>query len=102
MPESVVIALRERAARHGQSMQQEISQVNLLVEDAKVSDRLLHLLQTVECSGKPAHDANVVAAMLAHGVDTVVTLDTADFARFGARWTSSACLADGKDIDWGS
>lgn len=27
VPESVVIALRERAARHGQSMQQEIRQI---------------------------------------------------------------------------
>lgn len=46
-------ALRERAAHHGQSMQQEI------------------------------HDANVVATMLVHGIGTVVTGNVGDFARFG-------------------
>lgn len=56
--------------------------LTLLVEDAKVSDRLLDLVATVDCSGKQIHDANVVATMLLHGVDTVVTLNVADFTRF--------------------
>ena len=58
------------------------SRLRLLVEDAKVGDRLLALLQALQCTGKQVHDANVVATMLAHGIDTVVTLNVADFTRF--------------------
>ncbi|MGI8577394.1 MAG: type II toxin-antitoxin system VapC family toxin [Nocardioidaceae bacterium] len=57
--------------------------LNLLAEDTKVSDRLLELLETVECGGKQVHDANVVATMLVHGIDTVVTMNADDFGRFG-------------------
>jgi len=59
------------------------ARLNLLSEDVKVSGRLLELLDTIECSGKQVHDANVVATMLVHGIDTVVTLNVDDFARFG-------------------
>lgn len=61
------------------------ARLNLLAEDIKVSDRLLELLETVECAGKQVHDANVVATMLVHGIDTVVTMNVDDFARFGDR-----------------
>ncbi len=57
--------------------------LNLLAEDVKVSNRLLELLDTVECTGKQVHVANVVATMLVHGIDTVVTMNIDDFARFG-------------------
>lgn len=57
--------------------------LNLLSEDVKVSERLLELLDTIECRGKQVHDASVVATMLVHGIDTVVTLNVDDFARFG-------------------
>ena len=59
------------------------ARLNLLAEDIKVSDRLLELLETVECTGKQVHDANVVATMLVHGIDTIVTMNVDDFARFG-------------------
>lgn len=59
--------------------------LHLLVEDEKVSDRLLELLDAVECAGKQVHDANVVATMLVHGIDTVVTINVGDFARFGGQ-----------------
>lgn len=59
------------------------ARLKLLVEDVKVSGRLLELLDTVECAGKQVHDANVVATMLVHGIDTVVTMNVDDFARFG-------------------
>lgn len=59
------------------------ARLNLLTEDIKVSDRLLELLATVACTGKQVHDANVVATMLVHGIDTVVTMNVDDFARFG-------------------
>lgn len=59
------------------------TRLNLLAEDVKVSDRLLQLLDEVDCSGKQIHDANVVATMLVHGIDTVITSNIGDFARFG-------------------
>lgn len=58
------------------------ARLTLLTEDTKVSDRLLELLETVECGGKQIHDANVVATMLIHGIDTLVTMNVDDFARF--------------------
>jgi predicted nucleic acid-binding protein len=59
------------------------ARLNLLVENTKVSDRLLDLLDTVQCTGKQVHDANVVAVMLVHGINTIVTMNVDDFARFG-------------------
>lgn len=55
----------------------------LVPEDGKVVNRLLALLSDVECGGRQIHDANVVAAMLAHDVGTVVTMNLTHFARFG-------------------
>lgn len=59
------------------------ARLHLLSEDVKVSERLLELLDQIECRGKQVHDANVVATMLVHGIGTVVTLNADDFARFG-------------------
>jgi predicted nucleic acid-binding protein len=56
--------------------------LRLLAETDKVSDRLLELLGTVACAGKQVHDANVVATMLVHGIDTLVTSNIDDFRRF--------------------
>lgn len=58
------------------------ARLTVLTEDLKVHDRLLELLETVQCAGKQVHDANVVATMLVHGIDTVVTMNIGDFARF--------------------
>ncbi len=55
----------------------------LLVEDGKVADRLLTLVEDIACGGKQIHDANVVATMLVHGIGTIVTINTGDFTRFG-------------------
>jgi predicted nucleic acid-binding protein len=51
-------------------------------EDHKVSGRLLELVEQNHCAGKQVHDANIVATMLVHGIEAIVTLNTADFARF--------------------
>jgi predicted nucleic acid-binding protein len=53
-----------------------------LDEGRKVTDRLLALLDDIDCSGKQVHDANIVSTMLAYGIDTLVTLNVSDFARF--------------------
>lgn len=58
------------------------ARLRLLAETGKVAERLLELLDEVDCAGKQVHDANVVATMLVHGIDTVVTLNVGDFSRF--------------------
>jgi predicted nucleic acid-binding protein len=60
------------------------SRLRLVEETSKVADRLLDLLDLVDCGGKQIHDANVVATMLVHGVDVIVTRNVADFARFSS------------------
>jgi predicted nucleic acid-binding protein len=58
------------------------TRLRLISEDSKVADRLLEILESVNCSGKQVHDANVVASMLVTGVQTVVTSNVNDFAKF--------------------
>jgi predicted nucleic acid-binding protein len=56
--------------------------LRLLDENEKVNTRLLALLDDIGCGGKQVHDANIVATMLVHGVDTLVTGNVEDFTRF--------------------
>jgi predicted nucleic acid-binding protein len=42
------------------------------------------LVTTYKVIGKPAHDARLVAAMLAHGVTHLLTFNDADFRRYAA------------------
>ena len=58
---------------------------HVLEDSGKVSDRLLALLDAIECRGKQVHDANIVATMSTHGIKTLVTLNVDDFARFADR-----------------
>ncbi len=64
------------------NVRQFLDRSNFLREDEGVRDTLLRLLHEVPCAGKPIHDANIVATMLAHGIRRVVTLNPQDFARF--------------------
>jgi hypothetical protein len=57
--------------------------LRLMAENEKVADRLAEVLDAVDCTGKQVHDANVVATMLVHGLDTVITSNVEDFVRFG-------------------
>jgi predicted nucleic acid-binding protein len=63
------------------------ARAKLLAEDGKVADRLLALLAEVTCGGRQVHDANIVATMLVHGIDTVVTINLEDFTRFSQHVT---------------
>lgn len=56
--------------------------LRLLAENDKVADCLLRLIDDADCSGRQVHDANIVATMLIHGVETVVTSNPSHFARF--------------------
>lgn len=58
------------------------ARASLLAEDSKVADCLLGLLDEIPCAGKQVHDANVVATMLVHGIDSLITMNVADFTRF--------------------
>ncbi len=58
------------------------ARASLLAEDVNVADRLLNVLDDVPCSGKRVHDANLVATMLVHGVESLITLNAAGFSRF--------------------
>jgi predicted nucleic acid-binding protein len=40
------------------------------------------LVVTNEVKGKPAHDARLVAAMVVHGIDALLTFNTPDFTRY--------------------
>jgi predicted nucleic acid-binding protein len=66
------------------------TRLHFLEENLRVADRLLALLDANPCSGKQVHDANVVATMLSHGIGTLVTINTDDFARFTAYVTVAA------------
>lgn len=58
------------------------TRTRLLHEDSTVADQLLDLLDQIPCGGKQVHDANVVATMLVHGIDTLITINVSDFTRF--------------------
>lgn len=55
----------------------------VLREDESVLSELLALVQKHDVKGKQVHDANIVATMLANGIDRLATLNAADFKRFG-------------------
>lgn len=61
------------------------SRTTLLAENVNVADRLLALLGETPCAGKQVHDASIVATMLAHGVDRLITINVGDFTRFQDR-----------------
>jgi predicted nucleic acid-binding protein len=58
------------------------TRTSLLGEDGQVADCLLGLLDETRCAGKQVHDANIVATMLVHGIDSLITMNLGDFARF--------------------
>lgn len=58
------------------------SYFTLLEEIPTVRTTWLKLIDQFRVHGKNAHDARLVAAMNAHGVSTLVTLNTKDFSRY--------------------
>lgn len=51
-------------------------------DETGVFDHWLELLARHDVRGKPAHDARLVAAMLRHGVDHILTFNGGDFRRY--------------------
>lgn len=59
-----------------------------------VVDQFVRLLSLVEVGGAQVHDANLVATMLAHGIDELLTGNREDFDRFKP-WIRVTDLAAG-------
>lgn len=51
-------------------------------ETGEVTDQLLSLPQIYPTRSKQIHDANIIATMMANGIDTLLTTNVKDFARF--------------------
>jgi predicted nucleic acid-binding protein len=56
--------------------------IRLLDENEAVSRRLRDLIRRHRLKGKRIHDANIVATLLVHGLDRLVTDNAADFKVF--------------------
>lgn len=87
--EFAVIISREMQSLGKIDFQLLESTIQRLEEDFFVAEdnqlitfRLLRLLEETNSSGKQVHDANIVATMLVHGLDTILTHNTQDFKRF--------------------
>jgi predicted nucleic acid-binding protein len=62
---------------------------SLLPDPADLLERWLDLCVRHSVCGRPAHDARLVAVMLAHGITHLLTLNPGDFARY----PKATCLA---------
>ena len=56
--------------------------LQLQKEPEAATEKLIKLCRNYDLRGKRIHDANIVAAMLTHGIRFLVTLNTRDFASF--------------------
>lgn len=54
----------------------------VLPEPANALDELIEIVRAVPVGGKQIHDANIVAVMLAHGVQELLTHNVVDFERY--------------------
>lgn len=85
------VAARTRPQTFAQpsSSAQIIERVEYLEERFQVADdtssvtkQLIKLMENYSIGGKQIHDANIVGTMLAYGIPSVLTHNTADFKRF--------------------
>jgi predicted nucleic acid-binding protein len=61
------------------------SDFDLLEDGPEVGKRLIELCRLVPIAGRQVHDANIVATMLAHGENRLLTMNRGDFRRFEPR-----------------
>jgi predicted nucleic acid-binding protein len=62
-----------------------LSLFQMAEDSAEVTTQLFSLLKTYPTQGKQIHDANIVATMLANGIDHLATLNTGHMKRFSPR-----------------
>ena len=60
-----------------------ISNLEILEDGPAVTERLVALFRDVAVGGRQIHDANIVATMLAHGENRLLTFNVSDFRRYG-------------------
>lgn len=56
--------------------------LSFIDDDSGLCTIWLDLVDRYSVSGKPAHDARLVAAMIKHGIDRLLTFNDADFKRY--------------------
>ena len=59
-----------------------LERYNLLSDQESLFGVWLELVTVHQVSGKQVHDTKLVAAMMTHGIDNILTINTADFKRF--------------------
>ena len=59
------------------------SEFEILEDGPSVTATLTALCRNIPMGGSQIHDANIVATMLAHGENRLMTFNVADFRRFG-------------------
>jgi predicted nucleic acid-binding protein len=62
-------------------------------DNLELTDRWQQLVLQHDVKGKNAHDARLVAAMMIHGIPTLLTFNTRDFARYGIHALDPAQVA---------
>ena len=62
-----------------------IGTFEILEDGPVVTETLVALCREVSVGGQQIHDANIVATMLAHGEDRLLTFNVADFHRYSDR-----------------
>jgi predicted nucleic acid-binding protein len=70
-----------------------------VVEDNQLAvlNQLMELVQTIATAGKQIHDANIVATMLVHDINHLLTHNTNDFKRF-SQFIQILPLEDSKKV----
>jgi predicted nucleic acid-binding protein len=58
------------------------SRFRVAEDGPQVTEKLLELMEQVTFGGRQIHDANIVATMLAYGVNRLLTHNVGDFTRF--------------------
>lgn len=56
--------------------------MEIVEDESGIRSIWFDLVQRYSVSGKPAHDARLVAAMIKHGIDRLLTFNDGDFKRF--------------------
>jgi predicted nucleic acid-binding protein len=61
------------------------TEFTLLEEKLAVLAKLIELIQIFPTAGSQVHDANIIATMLVHGIDYLLTHNVDDFKRFSEK-----------------
>lgn len=59
-----------------------LAQTVLLTENESTTKKLIDLGESYQVMGKQIHDANIIAIMLTHGLNRLLTFNPDDFKRF--------------------